>query len=207
MRRGDRMPVPNHLIDVDEKIQALLGASQDLTPEQFCSHHILDRVPWLFDDRGSYIEWKQKLARDLEIDPYAVCIVGSAATGFSLSPKKDLRLFGPNSDIDVAVISAYHFDVAWRKIRSLSSGALLLSRTLGRKVERHRTGLLFDGCIATDQILSSLEFGPTWANGLARAAREYPVIGHPVKARLYRDFDALRSYQMKSAVYAKEELQ
>lgn len=202
------MPIPSHLMNgVDAKVASLVDAAVALEPAEFCSHHILDRVPWLFDDRAAYIDWKQSLAEALGVDPYAICIVGSAATGVSLSPTKGFTLFHGRSDIDVAVISHHHFDLAWRKVRDLSLQPNLLSKTKKAKIARHRRGLLFDGCIATDKILGMLEYGPAWQDALMRAGKNPPVVGHTVKARLYRDFESLRAYQLKSARHAREELE
>ena len=206
-RPGAGVPIPSHLTGgVDTKVANLVEAAVTLEPADFCSHQILDRVPWLFDDRATYIGWKQSLAEALRVDPYAICVVGSAATGVSLSPTKDFALFHERSDIDVAVISHHHFDLAWRKIRDLSLQPKLLSNTKREKIERHRRGLLFDGCIATDKILSMLEYGPAWQDALLRAGKNPPVVGHTVKARLYRDFESLRAYQLRSARHAREEL-
>lgn len=202
------MPIPLHLTHgVDEKVASLVEAAVTLEPAEFCSHQILDRIPWLFDKRAAYVNWKQSLAEALSVDPYAICIVGSAATGVSLSPSKGFTLFHERSDIDVAVISSYHFDVAWRKIRHLSSQPNMLSKTKRENIWKHRRGLLFDGCIATDKILGMLDYGPAWRDALLRAGKEPPVVGHKVKARLYRDFESLRAYQMRSAHHAREGLE
>lgn len=204
------MPVPPHLTaaGLDSRVTELVDAALSLDSPSFCSHQILDRVPWIFDgDRIAYVNWKQELAANMEIDPYAICIVGSAATGVSLSPKKSFRLFSTTSDVDVAIVSAFHFDIAWRTIRSFARRDVVLTRQQKRGLRQHRSGLLFDGCIATDQILKLLDYGPKWSNALARAGRREPLVGHEVKARLYRDFEALRSYQMKSAYYTKEQFE
>lgn len=202
------MPIPSHLTaGLDAKVADLVEAALTLEPEKFCSHQILDRVPWLFDDRAAYIEWKQSLAEALGVVPYAICIVGSAATGVSLSPSKEFSLFHERSDIDVAVVSNHHFDLAWRKIRDLSLHPMLLSNGVRKKIDQHRKGLLFDGCIATDKVLSMLEYGPAWRDALLRAGTNPPVVGHEVKARLYRDFESLRAYQLKSARHAQKELE
>ncbi len=178
---------------------------QEQDAATFCSHHVLDRVPWLFDeDRSLYIEWKSQLAAGLRVDPYEICVVGSAATGISLSPSKDLRLFTEKSDIDVAVISTYHFDSAWRTLRDLGARAAFVSRRQRDGIDRHRSGLIFDGCIGTDKILGLLDYGPAWRNALASAARLRPTEGRKVKARVYRDFDALRAYQIRGAKSAQD---
>jgi hypothetical protein len=99
--------------------ESLLTSLRNLSAEDFTSRQLLDRVPWLFSDRPQYIGWKAALAADLEVDPYMLVVVGSAAVGFSLSPWKRFSEFGPNSDIDVAVVSTRHFDDAWRWLRDL----------------------------------------------------------------------------------------
>lgn len=163
----------------------------------FASRYLLDRVPWLFFDRSQYIAWKAELAADLEVDPYMVIVVGSAATGYSLSPTKNFSAFGQRSDIDVAVVSQRHFDEAWRWLRELGPVKLLTKGTVEHEMlSWHRRNLVFDGAIETNKLLSLLPFGPTWATGLGRAGKREPTVGRPVKVRLYRDFESLRQYHV-----------
>ena len=173
-------------------------ALASLTAEVFVNHHVLDRVPWLFEDRTRYVEWKTVLASEIGVDPFSIVVVGSAALGFSLSPKKGLSVFDERSDIDVAVVSPTHFDTAWRWLRNLGPARLLGRRSLKREiVDRHRKNLVFDGAIATtDELLSHLEFGPSWKAALGRAGNREPTVGRSVKVRVYRDFECLRSYHV-----------
>ena len=176
---------------------SLLASLRDLSADDFASRQLLDRVPWLFSDRSQYIAWKAALAADLEVDPYMLVVVGSAAVGFSLSPSKDFSEFRPNSDIDVAVVSMRHFDDAWRWLRDLGP-ITLLSRSEREMFMRHRTSLVFDGAIATDKLLRRLSFGPKWSSGLGQARTRQPTVGHSVKVRVYRDFESLREYHVRN---------
>jgi hypothetical protein len=154
-------------------------------------------VPWIFaGDRLAYVEWKEALGADLHVDPCGLVIVGSAATCISLSPRKDLSRFHERSDVDVAVISAWHFDQAWRWLRSLAAD-LDTDGPARKAVSAHRRGYVFDGTIATDQFVAYLPFGPEWVGALANAGARDPIQGRTVNARLYRDFDSLREYQLK----------
>jgi hypothetical protein len=173
-------------------------ALASLTAEVFVNHHVLDRTPWLFEDRTRYIEWKTILATEIAVDPFSIVVVGSAALGFSLSPKKGLSPFGERSDIDVAVVSPTHFDTAWRWLRNLGSPRLLGHGSFERGiVDWHRKNLVFDGAIATtDELLSRLEFGPSWKAALGRAGNREPTVGRNVKVRVYRDFESLRAYHV-----------
>jgi hypothetical protein len=137
------------------------------------------------------------LAVDLDVDPFMVIVVGSAATGYSLSPHKNFSAFSPRSDIDVAIVSQRHFDDAWRWLRELGPVKLLKRGTLEHDMLNwHRRNLVFDGAIATDKLLSRLPFGPKWASGLGRAGKREPTVGRAIKARIYRDFESLRQYHV-----------
>ena len=90
----------------------------ELTKEQFVSEHISDRLPFVFDNSWKdFREWTTQAATLLDVDSKNVTVVGSAACGVSLNPYKNFKLFDGSSDVDVAVISTYHFDLAWRLLR------------------------------------------------------------------------------------------
>jgi predicted nucleotidyltransferase len=142
----------------------------------------------------------------LEVDPYGVILVGSACTGFSLSPNKNFREFHAGSDFDVAVISDRHFDQAWRFLRDLGSDVLKLPAQSRQAVNSHRSGHVFDGVIATDRFVQFLPFAEKWVPVLERASLDEPADGRPVKVRLYRDLFALRSYQRRGVEAARTRL-
>lgn len=175
--------------------ESLLGSLRDLSADDFANRQLLDRVPWLFSDRAQYIDWKAALAADLEVDPYMLLVVGSAALGFSLSPWKRFAPFSQRSDIDVAVVSMRHFEDAWRWLRDLRPENSL-TRFERDMLARHRESLVFDGAIATDKLLRRLSFGPKWNSGLGHAGKREPTIGRSVKVRIYRDFESLREYHV-----------
>lgn len=175
----------------------------DHTPEDYVSHYVIDRVPSVFSDRQTYIDWKKTIGEGLQVDPYGVILVGSACTGFSLSPHKNFREFHEKSDLDVAVISDRHFDEAWRFLRDLGSDIHKLPSTSKQAVNSHRSGHVFDGVIATDKFVQFLPFGKTWVPVLERASTSAPADGREVKVRLYRDLFALRSYQRRGVEEAR----
>jgi hypothetical protein len=171
-----------------------------LSPEEFVNYHVLDRVPWIFSGRDQYIGWKTALAVDLSVDPFAIHIVGSACLGFSLSPHKNFRSFHSASDIDIAVVSSQHFDSAWRWLRNLGPLDSLTKGSFEEDMFKwHRKNLVFEGTIATDRLLGHLPFGPSWRRALGKAAQREPTVDREIKARIYRDFESLREYQIRSA--------
>jgi hypothetical protein len=179
-----------------------------LSPEAFASRYLFESIPYVFGtDLDAYIRWKAQLGRHLEVDPRAMAIIGSAGVGLSLAPNSGLKPFGPSSDIDVAVVSAHHFEIAWRHLRSLS-GSVRMSLDPRQKeaLSEHVTKLIYFGAVATDRILDLLPFAQPWLIGLSKMAGVDPTASRAINARVYRDFDSLRKYQMKSVRAAQEDL-
>lgn len=177
-------------------VPALRAALLEKQPKDFVSHFMFECVPFAFSsDLSSWIGWKTSLAERLQIDPRDVVLTGSGAVGFSLNPNKNFKAFDEQSDIDTGVISPHHFELAWRHLRRLNPAWLSLSPGTKQAIEMHRKKLVFAGTIATDKILSVLPFGPAWQEALDAMAKVAPIAGREVKLRIYKDYDALRSYQ------------
>ena len=164
----------------------------------FCSRYIFDRTPHVFqDDWIGYLSWKAKLGSLLNVDSHDLVMIGSAAVGVSLSPTKNLRPFDDESDIDIAVVSQRHFDIAWRHLRSLGSSQLSMPAVVRDAIRDHKKHYVYLGVIATDQILVHLPFGPDWQRHIASMAKDAPTIGRNINMRLYHDSDALRFYHIE----------
>jgi|SRR5579884_846990 len=98
--------------------EQLVTALQSLSAKRFLEEHVFDCVPHVFaGDRSAYVSWKRILGANIDVDPACLTVVGSAAVGCSLNPTKNLKAFDSDSDVDVAVISSYHFTIAWRYLR------------------------------------------------------------------------------------------
>ncbi|QFZ23824.1 hypothetical protein [Saccharothrix syringae] len=188
------------------EVEAIRRNIRNLTPEEFTNHHIVDRVPYIFSDRKQYVEWKSLLAADLDVDPYTIVIVGSSCLGYSISPTKLFNPFHQRSDIDVAVISSAHFEQAWTWLRRPGVRDMFESKRWQHSFDDHRSRLVFDGAIATDKILNRLPYGPQWARALHRAANREPTTRRTIKARIYKDFEALRTYQISNVRTIKQKL-
>ncbi|MEX2205424.1 MAG: hypothetical protein WEF50_04260 [Myxococcota bacterium] len=166
-------------------------------PGDFVSAHLFEPIPNLFaGDLALWITWKTQLAHQLEVDPYEIVLTGSSAVGFSLNPAKNFAAFHPESDVDVAVVSAHHFDLAWRYLRRTHPSWLSLPMEAQRALKAHRNNYVFAGTIATDRILALLPFAKPWQAALDAMAKVNPTIGREVNLRVYRDYDSLRSYQV-----------
>jgi hypothetical protein len=164
-----------------------------------CSKWILDKIPHIFNsDRIKYIKWKEDLGSKLGIDSKAISFTGSSCTGFSLNPSKSFKQFGGHSDIDIAIVSDLHFDIAWNALRNLGVKQLSLSYKQKISLHDHRNRLIYWGTIATDKILELLPFGIDWSLILIETSKLAPANGRTINIRLYKDYDSLRAYQVNN---------
>ena len=190
-----------------DDVAALRTALLTTDPRDFVSHYIFEPVPFAFAaDLPSWIAWKMTLARHLDVDPYDIVLTGSAALGYSLNPLKAYKAFDGASDIDCGIISPYHFEVAWRYLRQLRPSWLSLPNESRRAITSHRKNYVFSGTIATDRILGLLPFGRAWQAALGEMSEVSPTTGREVKLRIYKDYDALRSYQANNIERLRNDL-
>jgi hypothetical protein len=160
---------------------------------------ILDRLPYAFDSKKQFFAWKDELAEGIGLDARDILVVGSAATGRSINPRKKFGVFGSGSDIDIAIISPHHFEVAWAWFRRTNPTFLTLNEEGHRLFRRHREQYVFDGMIAADYFLGFLPFGPRWIEEIQRCGKYLPPLlqGRTQKVRIYKDNDALRQAQLR----------
>ncbi|MGJ8653573.1 MAG: hypothetical protein ACSHX8_09905 [Opitutaceae bacterium] len=173
---------------------------RDLTaedPKLLVSTWILERIPVIFNgDSVAYEKWRGTFASMIEVDPAEVKITGSAAFGVSLNPYKNFKLFDDSSDIDLAIVSEHFFSESWRELRHLGNKRHSLSPAAKQSVKDHVEKYIYWGTIATDKILHVLPFGKQWSSALQEMAEMKPTKNRSIKARIYKDFECLRSYHV-----------
>lgn len=178
--------------------EALLESLRTETPTAFVDNHLFDRIPAIFgEDRAQFINWKRILAKKIEVDPACITIVGSAATGTSLNPSKNFKAFDDNSDVDVAVVSPFHFTVGWRYLRMNGARRLRVDARTRIAWDEHVSRYIYWGTIATDRLLGVLPFGLQWLQATSDIAQIAPTLGRSVNLRIYADYDSLRAYQIQ----------
>jgi hypothetical protein len=185
----------------------LKDALSTMTPSAFVSRWLLERVPYAFgSDVDTYLAWKHLLADKLAVDPRAISLVGTAAVGTSLNPTKNFKDFDAESDIDVAIVSQYHFNVLWRWLRGLGAAYHGLPARARNAVDQHRMNYVYWGTIATDKLLPHTPLAADWVLALDSMSSVDPTKGREVKARLYADFDSLRAYHAQGVVTIRQRL-
>jgi len=161
------------------------------------SKWIVEKIPVVFNGNAEeYVRIKSIIAQGLKVDMCSVVFVGSSCTGFSLNPEKNFKVFDESSDIDIAIISHHHFNIAWRWMRQVDLSTLKSKERYA--VKQHRLHFVFDGTIATDMVLPLMPFGSEWGAVLANVSNEPVFRGREVHFRLYQDHRSLIDYHMNN---------
>lgn len=157
------------------------------------SKWIMEKIPHIFaSDYTTFIKTKITLGKMLGVDSCAIVFVGSSSTGFSLNPSKNFKMYDDKSDIDIAIISNYHFNIAWHCIRNIDKNTQM--PMVKAAIDDHRMRLVFWGTIATDKLLGILPFGKTWAAAIDELKKNPIFEDRRINFRLYQDYDSLRAY-------------
>ncbi len=182
---------------IEDDIRLFKADFKQHSHEFLTSKWVLEKIPYIFNnDSEAYIKTKLKLASMIHVDSCSIIFVGSASTGFSLSPMKNFRKFNAKSDIDIAIISHYYFDVAWHALRNIDIYSL--SHDAVSSIKAHRERYIYYGTIATDKILGLLPFGKEWLAAI-ESLKESPIFeNRDINFRLYRDHESLREYHINN---------
>jgi hypothetical protein len=187
--------------------ETLIHALQAASASSFLEQHLFDSVPHVFEgNRSMYVNWKRELAKKIDVDPACLTVVGSAAVGCSLNPFKNLKSFDPQSDIDVAVVSNYHFVVAWRYLRLNNSRRLSVDVRTRIAWDDHVNRHVYWATIATDRLLGVFPFGIQWLQAISHMSAIDPTKSRDINLRIYADYEALRSYQTMSVKRIRQSL-
>lgn len=176
--------------------------------KEFYMKHIVKSHNWYFSEylrtpADEIIDrmdlFKELVSSNFRINFHNLQIVGSAKTGYSLSPQKVLRPFHSqdqnikSSDIDIAIISERLFLEFWRLLRKT-------------KEIRHNqyyynriTASIFRGYINDKDLLRIKDVSQRWdeiVRPLNFSLQDKLGFEHPITYRLYRNWDDLEEYQI-----------
>jgi hypothetical protein len=190
-----------------DELRSLLNSQTD---SEFVEHEILNRRPWIFDTDEAYRSWRVIVSSELGLGPDHVRIVGSAATGFSLSPLKPGRPFrqlpgvqGQTSDIDIALIDTNLFATAWDIIVSFDRARRLgLSEDARAKVRLD----VYWGLVGQYSLPPNTDPARRVRTVRAAAGRMPPLRGYPIRCRVYRRVEDLLAYHTDSLRQLRREL-
>jgi hypothetical protein len=147
-------------------------------------------------------EWRDSVAKEARIDPTGVVLVGSAATGYSLSPRKPARPFHRErtaaqeaSDVDIGLVNEGLFIAAWNEVVRLDRArALSVSWTT---ISTMREQVYF-GAMADFHLPPGSDPRQRLLLATAASTRRPPLLGLKARCRIYRRPEDLKAYHVQS---------
>jgi hypothetical protein len=192
------------LDNMEETKQKFIADLLSQPVDLLASIWIIDRIPIIFDeDIKAYANWRRILASGLGVDASALLITGSAAFGISLNPYKNYKFFDDSSDIDVAVVSDYHFMEGWRTLRNIGANLHTLPQNVKQSIDDHVKRYIYWGTIATDKLLHLLPYGKQWTETIGKVSQITPTVGRTINVRVYKDLNSLRAYHVNNLKFLK----
>ena len=203
---------------VNEREQ-LMNDLRSLDPKQFYFKYIVKSQNWYFEnylkipandliDRMDY--FNEIVSTGLNISFHSMKIVGSAKTGFSLSPHKLLTPFHdgggpkePSSDIDIAIVSERLYQKFWDRLRNVQG---LWNRYYYDQLTRS----IFRGYINDKDLMRINGVREEWTeltSPINVSLQDNLGFVHPISYRVYRYWDDLEDYQLYGITKAKEKLE
>ncbi len=183
--------------DYRERVKQFQADLTTLNMRAVVRKHITTGEPVVIT-HDAYFELRQRVADHFGLHPSAVILVGSCRQGFSIAPKKRYRLAQPNSDLDLALISAERFDTYWDEVFAYSR-----SNEVWKKTSRFKKFVvtLFKGWIDPRGLPPVPRFKQSaeWVQFFDKLMAERLFGTRRISARLYRNWERLESYQ-ESAV-------
>ena len=173
---------------------------RDLSTNSFefvSSKWIFERIPYVFNDNYElFLNTKLKIAEGIKVDSCSIFFVGSSSVGFSLNPQKNMKPFDEDSDIDIAVVSHYYFDIAWRTIQDIDITSIPYS--IQTSIKDHRERLIYWETVALEKVLGYMPFAKEWLCVLEKLQQSGIFHNRKVSFRLYRNHEALRRYHINN---------
>lgn len=177
--------------------------------EEIVKDHLFSGEAHVFRQRPADFQLlRNHLASRLAITPDNITVIGSAKTGFSLSPHNFPRAFADNSDIDVLVVDERLFDAVWHCLLAWNYPR---RHTLGGSdwawLKRRREELYwgwfvpdrirFDGLSLPHFLKPLRNISTAWFNAFRGLGLLPPFAGRDVSGRLYRSWKHATHYHVE----------
>jgi hypothetical protein len=167
--------------------------------EKIVNELLIAGVPFAFSDSpDAYDLLRSTLGAALRLPVDTMTVIGSGRMGFSLNPEKYGVPFSPESDLDVAVVSAELFDVAWFELLRLGRKYFSLDKNVQSWIDTHKGSNIFYGYVIPDRLQGAVALSWTWFRTFKGLARNPSLAGRDVNGRLYRTWDHVRIHQLYS---------
>ena len=188
--------------DALSRLEAFRGDLLKRDPIEIARKHII------FGDcavlsKEMHFSLLNSVAKQFGVHPHDIIVVGSAKLGFSIAPTKRYKLFGDNSDIDVAIISQPLFDLVWKAVYQYSRyGGYWEGKGVFKKY-------LFRGWIRPDKLPGDhkFDFAREWWDFFNELSVSRDISDFVIRGAIYKDWNFLEHYQRIAVDGCVDELQ
>jgi hypothetical protein len=182
---------------------------QNLDVRQFYMKYIVKSDNWYFrnilgisdvDIIYAVDEFRDIVSSNIGVSFNSVMMVGSGKTGYSLSPRKDFKLFEKDtdsknkSDIDIAIISNNFYEMFWGLFR----------RSYNVKYENIYTHVfreIYRGYINERNLVEIENCRKAWSEVSVKSTkllRSKLYLKHDITYRIYRSWEDFEEYNISS---------
>lgn len=155
---------------------------------------------WLFEEFMQepnpvefYDDFRAFVSTQLEVNFNSIAIIGTAKTGYSLSPNKKFKIFTKDSDIDLVLVSTKKFNEFWDAYLDISTTDTLPSNLgIPKNIFRRFTYV--------DDLGSSNETLKAWEKKVAPFMKDIQTrfnIFNQINYRVYRGWKDVERYHLK----------
>ncbi len=152
-------------------------------------------------------DFKMIVSEAMSIGFSSVVMVGSAKTGYSLSPKKFLKQFvdegEKKSDIDIAIISPYLFEHFWKLFRQSYD-------VTKERLYQYISRAIYRGYISDQDIKNIEECRKEWIELSRKSTQQLQIklyFKHAIHYRIYRDWKDMEEYHIQAIERLKGEVE
>ncbi len=177
----------------------------DLSPIEIVRKHIIFGECCELSPQD-YFNLRSEVAKNFELHPNEVLVVGSAKLGFSIAPKKEYELFNDESDIDIALVSSTLFEKYWRQAYDFKD-SVPYWRDYWEGYDEFIASLFY-GWIRPDKFPNSEYFplGKDWWDFFEDIASSGRYGHYDIRGGLYQSYFFLENYQKISIEKWKKKL-
>lgn len=187
--------------DHERRVQEFRAALTALEIREVVRKYITTGMPAVITEYD-YYDLRRDVAKEFQLHPNAVILVGSCRVGFSLKPEKRYAPSQSNSDLDLALVSVERFDDFWDRVFHYAKS----NPSWDQRGRFERS--LFDGWIDPRWLPPVPRFteAKRWAEFFDSLMRSRRFGIRRITARLYRTWERLESYQERMVQRCRDDL-
>lgn len=169
------------------------------TPKELFQECLLDSFPYCFlKSPTNYLTLRKEICDFFKIHPQNFSIIGSAKTGFSLSPLKFGREFCETSDIDVVLVSEELFQTIWLDLIEFQKTIKYNLDPVAKSRFGSLQYTLFFGILRLDKLSDDFAFAKKWWEFFNRLSVDTRFGPRRIRGTIFKSWQHVSYYYEKN---------